>query len=133
MIFVHTMTYVDVYTYMLYTESDPVCTGPENTVFLEYEQLEYSCTISYNGRWAPTMVWRDSSNDVIESTDSGIEGSIVMHSISITATSKRNGDIDTCTTSFGHSLNPSPDINEATNIPDYKFAKDFPPVSVHCK
>ena len=94
--------------------------------------MEYSCEIGYSGRWAPQMTWTDSDNTVITSSDSGIPGSTVIHSISVEATVERNNDAFTCTTNFG-ALNQAPGENEADNIPDYQNIQTFPAGNVYCE
>ena len=114
-------------------ESDPVCTGPpSDTIFLEDEPIQYSCEITYHGRWAPQMTWTDSSNNIIPSSDSGT-GQTVVYAISVPATPERNGDSFTSTTDFGDTLEPAPEEDEATNVPDYNNVQSFDAVTVHCK
>ena len=94
--------------------------------------MEYVCQVAYAGRWAPQMTWTDRDNAVITSIDSGFNGWIVSHAISVEATVERNNDAFTCTTNFG-ALDPAPGENEADNIPDYQNVQSFSPVTVHCK
>ena len=118
-----------------FTDSNPVCGSDVSTsnIAVEGDTLSFWCEITYSGKWAPQMTWRDSAGAIIPSSDAGTPGSVVRHEISITVEEKDLPIEFSCLTDFNDDLDPAPIENEATNVPDYEYTHTFNEIRVHCK
>ena len=96
------------------------------------ETISFSCQITYHGHWAPQIVCRDGDDNILEGLSS-VDGSTLTHEINVTATASMNGGSFSCTTNFPDPLDPPPEVDEATNIPELEFIHTFPTLTIHCK
>ena len=110
------------------------CVQPDLTSpVLLGDQLTFSCSLAYRGRWAPTMRWSSSDGDVIASSDTGEAERTVVHAITVTATVELNGTTMHSHVFFADPLVPAPDAGDATNVPDYSFNWTSYVITVVCK
>ena len=121
------------------SESDPVCKNNiTNNEAVEGDYVEYSCEVTYKGKWAPVMEWKNGRAVLQANGESKDEstGKTVKYTYVTELTPEDNGQIYTCRTYFDQPKTGTPKEEEANNIPttDNVFTKyTSPQLTVYCK
>ena len=121
------------------SDSVPVCgNNITSNKAVEGEYIEYSCEVTYKGKWAPVMEWKNGRTVLQTNGESKNEstGETVKYTYVTELTPEDNGQIYICRTHFDQ-LMPEP-VNDKTanNIPttDNVLTKyTSPPLTVYCK
>ena len=93
----------------------------------EYDVITMTCSITYNGNWAPVMRWFNSvtrhnfTDDVTTlATDLTTNDTTVTSQLTVTATADLDGSKIVCVTYFTQ-LSTSLPINSSTNVPSFTY------------
>ena len=98
------------------------------------EQIYFACTVTYGGKWAPSMRWTDNRGVEIQAIDElpTTDRPTVGRRITFAAQAEMHNRTYTCHTSYT-TLIPHPGPNEAENLPAYSHFFRSPKVNIHCK
>ena len=114
--------------------SNPICLSSiSDGTAEEGDVITLWCEVTYSGKWAPQMTWRDRSGSPLASSDSGTPGAVVRHEISVTVVKTDEPIAFSCLTDFSDVLNPAPGEDEATNVVDYEYTYLSGDITVHCE
>ena len=101
----------------------------------ENNVIRMTCSITYNGKWAPVTRWYNSvtrHNFTYYVTNStAIDKTTLYSQLTVAASANLHGSEIVCVTYFTH---PSTSLPiSATNIPSYTYNWTSPTLDVHCK
>ena len=120
--------------YIDFADGDPNCTSSElGSPFQVGDEISFSCSLNYRGRWAPTISWTTGNGDLVPSVDTGTTNETVTHSVSVTATPDTHNTAMHARVFFAEPLNPPPGVDEANNVPDYEYRFESDVIMVECK
>ena len=119
---------------MTFVDGDPTCTSSDlGSPFRVGDEISFSCSLNYRGRWAPTISWITDNGDMLPSVDTGTANETVTHAVSVRATPDLHNKAMNARVFFAAPLFPPPGENEATNVPDYEYRYVSDVIMVECK
>ena len=119
---------------MTLADGDPTCTSSDlGSPFRVGDEISFSCSLNYRGRWAPTISWTTDNGDMQPSIDTGTANETVTHAVSVRATPDLHNKAMNARVFFAAPLNPPPGVDEASNVPDYEYRYVSDVIMVECK
>ena len=113
---------------------DPTCTSSDlGRTFRVGDEISFSCSLNYRGRWAPTISWTTDNGDMVPSIDTGTANETVTHAVTVRATPDLHNKAMNARVFFAAPLNPPPGVDEASNVPDYEYRYVSDVIMVECK
>ena len=111
----------------------PICLSNASRYVQEFDIVEMTCGVNYNGNWPPVMNWQQ--NGVINIIN-GIFGMTILNqnvtsSLIVLATRNVIGNKFSCTTYFN--IENKPLSTNAIDVPRYNYTYDFGTINVACK
>ena len=82
---------------------------------IEGNYLKYSCEVTFSGKWAPVMIWRNGTEKMLGVINES-NGNTVKYSIIILITFDAKGSKIVCVTKFDQPKRDTLPKNAATNV-----------------